>query len=218
MSMKRNKCVCGKTKDPNGNCDGSHANTSRMINYLVFTIAFLFSSFSIASSISNDKEVNIKSSNVFWKGEKVTGSHEGNISLKSGVLKFDDEKLIGGNIVINMNTIDCTDLSGEYKSKLEGHLKSNDFFGVEKFPEASLEITKVRSKGNSKYVCTADLTIKGITKEIKFEAELEKGNATTNIVIDRTNFNIKYASGSFFKELGDKMIYDEFEISVSLKY
>ena len=218
MNMKRNKCVCGKTKDPNGNCDGSHANTLRMINYLVFTIAFLFSSFSIASSISNDKEVNIKSSNVFWKGEKVTGSHEGNISLKSGVLKFDDKKLIGGNIVINMNTIDCTDLSGEYKSKLEGHLKSNDFFGVEKFPEAVLKITKVRSKGKSKYACTADLTIKGITKEIKFEAELAKGNATTNIVIDRTNFNIKYASGSFFKELGDKMIYDEFEISVNLKY
>ena len=62
------------------------------------------------------------------------------------------------------------------------------------------------------------MVVKGITKEIKFEAELAKGNATTNIVIDRTNFNIKYASGSFFKELGDKMIYDEFEISVNLKY
>ena len=87
--------------------------------------------FAIATNLSYDKEVNVKLSNVFWKGEKVTGSHEGNISLKSGVLKFDDNKLAGGNIVINMNTIDCTDLTGEYKSKLEGHLKSNDFFGVE---------------------------------------------------------------------------------------
>ena len=128
MNMKRNKCVCGKTKDKSGNCVGSHANTSKIINYIVFTIAFLFSSFAIATNLSYDKEVNVKLSNVFWKGEKVTGSHEGNISLKSGILKFDDNKLAGGNIVINMNTIDCTDLSGEYKSKLEGHLKSNDFF------------------------------------------------------------------------------------------
>lgn len=218
MYMKRNNCECGKTKDTSGNCDGSHANTSRIINYIVFTIAFLFSSFAIATTLSNDKEVNIKSSNVFWKGEKVTGSHEGNISLKSGVLKFDDKKLVGGNIVINMNTIYCTDLSGEYKSKLEGHLKSNDFFGVEEYPEAILKITKVRSKGKSKYACTADLTIKGITKEIKFEAELGKGDAKTNIVIDRTKFNVKYGSGSFFKGLGDKMIYDEFEISVDLVF
>lgn len=218
MNMKRNKCVCGKTKDKSGNCVGSHANTSKIINYIVFTIAFLFSSFAIATNLSYDKEVNVKLSNVFWKGEKVTGSHEGNISLKSGVLKFDDNKLAGGNIVINMNTIDCTDLSGEYKSKLEGHLKSNDFFGVEEYPEAILQITKVRSKGKSKYECTADLTIKGVTKEIKFEVELGKGDATTNIVIDRTKFNVKYGSGSFFKGLGDKMIYDEFEISVDLVY
>jgi polyisoprenoid-binding protein YceI len=216
--MKRNKCVCGKTKDKSGNCVGSHANTSKIINYIVFTIAFLFSSFAIATNLSYDKEVNVKLSNVFWKGEKVTGSHEGNISLKSGVLKFDDNKLAGGNIVINMNTIDCTDLSGEYKSKLEGHLKSNDFFGVEEYPEAILQITKVRSKGKSKYECMADLTIKGVTKEIKFEVELGKGDATTNIVIDRTKFNVKYGSGSFFKGLGDKMIYDEFEISVDLVY
>ena len=216
--QKRNKCVCGKTKDKSGNCVGSHANTSKIINYIVFTIAFLFSSFAIATNLSYDKEVNVKLSNVFWKGEKVTGSHEGNISLKSGVLKFDDNKLAGGNIVINMNTIDCTDLSGEYKSKLEGHLKSNDFFGVEEYPEAILQITKVRSKGKSKYECMADLTIKGFTKEIKFEVELGKGDATTNIVIDRTKFNVKDGSGSFFKGLGDKMIYDEFEISVYLVY
>ena len=92
------------------------------------------------------------------------------------------------------------------------------FFGVEEYPEAILKITKVKSKGKSKYACTADLTIKGITKEIKFEAELGKGDATTNIVIDRTKFNVKYGSGSFFKGLGDKMIYDEFEISVDLVY
>ena len=92
------------------------------------------------------------------------------------------------------------------------------FFGVEEYPEAILQITKVRSKGKSKYECTADLTIKGVTKEIKFEVELGKGDATTNIVIDRTKFNVKYGSGSFFKGLGDKMIYDEFEISVDLVY
>ena len=117
MNMKRNKCVCGKTKDPNGNCDGSHANTSRIINYLVFTIAFLFSSFSIASSISNEKEVNIKSSNVFWKGEKVTGSHEGNISLKSGVLKFDDKKLTFSDF----KTLIINTLQGNLDSKIIHH-------------------------------------------------------------------------------------------------
>ena len=132
--QKRNKCQCGKTKNPNGNCDGSHLNMKNALKSLVLIISILFSSISyaITNSPKNDKEINTKNSSVLWKGEKVTGSHEGTIMIKSGFLKFEKKKLIGGEFEIDMTSLVCTDLSGEYKGKLEGHLKADDFFGVSK--------------------------------------------------------------------------------------
>ena len=162
---KRNKCQCGKTKDPNGNCDGSHLDMKNALKSIVLIISILFSSISYAITITpkNDKEINTKNSTVLWKGNKVTGSHEGVIKIKSGLLKFNKEELIGGEFEIDMNSLVCTDLSGEYKGKLEGHLKSDDFFGVTKFPTATLKIKKViKQKGNI-YENTGDITIKGKT-------------------------------------------------------
>ena len=85
----------------------------------------------------NKKVIKVDDSKVVWKGYKVTGSHEGTISIKSGSLVFDNEKLTGGEFVMDMTTIGATDLEGEYKGKLDGHLKSDDFFGVEKYPTAT---------------------------------------------------------------------------------
>ena len=115
-----------------------------------------------------------------------------------------------------MNSLICTDLSGEYKGKLEGHLKSEDFFSVETHATAGLVITNVQKVNSKKHTITADLTIKGITKSITFESNAEENKFAARIRIDRTQFDVKYGSGSFFDGLGDNMIYDEFELTVSL--
>ena len=218
--QKRNKCQCGKTKDPNRNCDGSHANKYNRLKVFALTLSILFSSISyaITNSPKNDKEINTKNSSVLWKGEKVTGSHEGTIMLKSGFLKFNNKKFIGGEFEIDMNSLVCTDLSGEYKGKLEGHLKADDFFGVSKFPISTLEITKAKHKKGNIYECTAAITIKGKTEIITFNTDINKDSAVAKIKIDRTKFDIKYGSGSFFKGLGDNMIYDEFDLNITLSF
>jgi polyisoprenoid-binding protein YceI len=118
---------------------------------------------------------------------------------------------------MDMKSLICTDLSGEYKGKLEGHLKSDDFFSVNTYSTAGLVITNVEKVNSKKHKITADLTIKGITKRIAFEASAEKNKFAAKIQIDRTQFNVRYGSGSFFDGLGDNMIYDEFELTVILE-
>lgn len=161
--------------------------------------------------------INVTNSSIQWVGEKVVGSHQGMISLKSGELIYDDNQLVGGSFVIDMTSLTCTDLTGEYKSKLEDHLKSDDFFGVNKFETASLSINKVIEIKSKSHSVTAELTIKGITKTINFVAQIDENNLNANIKIDRTKFDVKYGSGSFFDDLGDNMIYDEFELIVNLE-
>jgi len=164
------------------------------------------------SSIDLDRSV------VSWKGYKVTGSHTGTVDLKSGDLTFDKAgALTGGAFVIDLNSIKCTDLEGETAGKLVGHLTSPDFFDVAEYPTASLVITNVAAKGTpGDYKVTGDLTIKGITKSIKFYTNITDELAVADLEIDRTDFNVQYGSGNFIKGLGDKTIYDEFELSISL--
>ena len=188
-----------------------------LVSTTVLALAFLLQSF-LFSSVSTEKNVGVTDSKVVWKAYKVAGSHEGTIDVKSGSLDFDGEKLVGGNFVIDMTTIACTDLEGEYKGKLEGHLKSGDFFDVEKHTTASLNITKAKSTGKNSYELVGDLTIKGITKSVKFDASIYGKKATANLKIDRTDFDIKYGSGSFFDGLKDNMIYDEFDLVVDIAF
>ena len=107
---------------------------------------------------------------------------------------------------------------GDAKNSIEGHLKSDDFFSVKKHPTSTLIIKKAKYLYNNNYEIVADLTIKGITNEIKFKTKLNDNIASADIVVDRTTFDIRYGSGSFFDNLGDKMIYDDFRLSVSLNY
>ena len=106
----------------------------------------------------------------------------------------------------------------EYKNKLEEHLNSDDFFNVLDYPVSKLKITKCSKVNENKYNVVADLTIKEITKSVEFETELINNVATANLNIDRTEFDIKYSSESFFKNLGDKMIYDNFSLTVNINY
>ncbi len=181
----------------------------------------LMALFGVAALTPVIYKVDPSSSVVVWKGYKVTGEHTGTVKLKNGELQFTDGKLTGGSFEVDMTTITCTDLEGATAAKLVSHLKSDDFFGVQQHPIARFVITKafpVDTKGN--YRIAGDLTIKGITKEIKFSAAVsDSGNqvkATGKITIDRTEFNVRYGSGSFFDNLGDKTIYDEFDLNVTV--
>lgn len=215
-NLRSANCKCGKTKNPNGNCDGSHANSKNSLSKTVLVFVLIFSAFSLQSFTSNDN-VKVKNSSIEWKGEKVVGSHEGTIALKSSELIFKNNTLKGGSFVIDMTTIACTDLTGEYKAKLEGHLKSDDFFSVSNFPTSKLVITKASKSSKDSYKVSAKLTVKGITKNIDFVAQIKGNKLSATILVDRTRFNVKYGSGSFFQNLGDNMIYDLFEIKVNLE-
>ncbi len=155
-----------------------------------------------------------------WTGHKVTGEHNGTIGIKDGSLIVNDGILSGGEFTIDMTTITDLDQEGQGKTKLEGHLKSDDFFGVATYPTANLKITKALAKGNGQYSITADLTIKGITNPVTFDAtiktEAKQITATADIKVDRTLYNVRYGSGKFFDNLGDKAIYDEFDLKVKL--
>ena len=177
--------------------------------------------FVVALQAQTAFNVNTSSSVVVWTGYKVTGKHTGTVKIKIGTLQFTDGMLTAGNFELDMTTVKDTDLEGEWAAKLEGHLKSDDFLGVEQHPTSTLTVTRAipqDSKGNYKVI--GNLTIKGITKEIKFFANVQENkggiSATGKLTIDRSEYNMRYGSGSFFDGLGDKTIYDEFDLEVSL--
>jgi len=187
---------------------------------VLLVAAFLISSFTI-SPHTNDVKVNTKNSKLIWTGSKPTGSHTGTIDIVSGFLTFDHGNFVGGTFSIDMNTILCTDIESESKSNyFVSHLKDEDFFDVEKFSDANLKITKVFKIDDRNYSVLADLTIKGITNPIAFEAEVTgNGNsfvAASKFTIDRTKWGVEYKSGNIFKNLGDKIIYDDIEFDVFL--
>jgi polyisoprenoid-binding protein YceI len=160
--------------------------------------------------------VNKSASSIAWLAKKVTGEHNGTVGISAGALNVNGNKLIGGNFTIDLKTIKALDITDPgYNQKFIGHITSGDFFEIEKFPTASFVITKVA--GNQ---VTGNLTVKGITKSITFPAEIAvkggKVTAKANITIDRTDFNIKYGSKKFFDSIGDKAIYDDFALTVSL--
>lgn len=182
---------------------------------LLFTAFFTFFATTIGVTVDTDASV------ISWKAYKVTGEHEGVLKVKDGQLDFTDGALTGGSFAIDMTTIKVTDLEGGMAAKLEGHLKSADFFGIEAHPTASFNITKVVSRGApGDYRVTGDLTIKENTKEIRFNTSIVEEDgvyvATADLKLDRTDFDVRYGSGSFFENLGDKTIYDEFDLGIKL--
>lgn len=166
-------------------------------------------------------KLNTVNSKVEWLGKKVTGEHSGTIKVNTGSLVLSDGEIVEGSFIVDMTSIVNTDIKDEgYKAKLEGHLKSDDFFGVEKFPESKFEITTATKMDDGNYKVKGNITIKGITEEVEFTVNLHKHDATVHVsgkmTIDRTKFNVRYGSGSFFDNLGDKTIYDDFELNLDL--
>lgn len=153
---------------------------------------------------------------LLWLGEKVTGQHTGTIDLQSGWLNWKDNKIVSGEFNIDMTTLK----DSEANERLEGHLKSDDFFGVEKFSVSKLVITGSTPFDKGTGVVSGTLTIKGVTNPVEFRTAMQKKEDGVwffaNIIVDRTKYNVRYGSGSFFDNLGDKTIYDEFKLKVNL--
>jgi polyisoprenoid-binding protein YceI len=158
-------------------------------------------------------------SSVSWNASKVTGKHNGTVKLKSVELEVKNGTIASGKVVMDMSTIAVLDLQGEDRVKLEGHLRSVDFFDAESFPEASFEITGVSFTAAQVAQVTGNLTIKGIAKEQKGTfTVLQSGDSSIQfagaLAIDRTAYDIRYGSGKFFSDLGDKAIDDVFFVTV----
>ncbi len=188
---------------------------------MAFAIGALF----LSNAANAQKMITLKlnKSTIEWSGKKVTGAHNGSIMLKSGELMMKNSKITGGQFVMDMNSIKNLDIeSDKYRKNLEKHLKSGDFFGVKKFPEAKFMIKGSEILKNGKLLVKGDLSIKGITKSLGFEVDIHKHGESYHMSglmqIDRTQFNIKYGSGSFFDNLGDRAIHNNFELKFDLMF
>lgn len=194
-----------------------------MKNLIIAMALLFFASFGL---VAQEYAVQSDNSQIKWLGEKVTGEHTGTIAIKDGSLAVDGDKL-SGKFTIDMSSITVLDIpaDNENNAKLTGHLKSDDFFGVEKHPEATFEIIKtspmkVKEGQKANYRITGKLTIKGKTNEISFPAHVtmddSKVMAKARVTVDRSKFDVRYGSGSFFDNLGDKLIYDDFHLDLAI--
>ena len=168
-----------------------------------------------------DYIVNKDLSTIKWTGKEITTkSHYGILDLKEGSIYVNNDGIISGKVVIDMNSINCLDMSGRGKNKLEGHLRSDDFFGVNSYPEANLIFTSWSVNNLGKILYKGDLTIKNITHPITFSGSVKKIDigyrSTINLSFDRTLYEIKFRSGKYFQNLGDKLILDNIDIRAEI--
>ena len=191
--------------------------------YFTTTLLLLFVTTVFANAQTAKISLDKNSGEVIWRGEKVTGKeHHGTISIKEGMLKVKDGELKDVEVTIDMTSINNQDIDSEkYKKKLEGHLRSDDFFSVDKYPTAHFKANSVvKSSDKNKYYIEGDLTIKGKTHPIEFDAifnaEANSFTASAEVTFDRSKYNVRYGSDSFFDNLGDNMIYDDIELNIEL--
>ncbi|MDG2314939.1 MAG: YceI family protein [Flavobacteriaceae bacterium] len=178
----------------------------------------LLVTFAVSSLTAQTQSIDVETSSIKWVGTKVvSGSHDGTLNFSSGSLTYENDVLSAGEFVVDMNSMVCTDLEGNSKKKIEKHLKSDDFFGVASHPEATLTISEISADADGNYSAVGDFTIKGITQSIPFTLETTDDALVAEVTIDRSKHNIRYGSGSFFDNLGNKAISDDFNLTVTLK-
>jgi polyisoprenoid-binding protein YceI len=181
------------------------------------------------SQSDSSKETNLQASDatytinpdqsiIVWTGREVTTSkHFGNIYFASGQFEVKSGLISSGEFVVDMTTIDNQDLPEERRGRLEAHLKSDDFFSVESHPTALLSILSSESVAEGKWMVSGELTIKTFTHPVEFEMSNSNDGWKANLVFDRSKYEVKFRSGSFFENLGDKLIYDDIELAINLK-
>ena len=191
-----------------------------MKNLKTIALALIVALGSLNASAQTNKKIDTQKSTINWVGKKVTGQHSGTINFAEGTIIVNGKSIRGGSFTVDMTSINTTDLeAGKGKEKLDGHLKADDFFGVEKYKTAKLEIKLISDNGDGTFNVTANLTIKDQTNPVNFVLKsTSKNSASATVKVDRTKYGIKYGSGSFFEGLGDKAISDEFELNVNLVY
>jgi polyisoprenoid-binding protein YceI len=174
----------------------------------------------VKTLVDGDYTVAADASEVVWIGRKVTGEHRGNISIADGKFRVSNGVISGGTLTMDMTSMTNTDLDAENGANLLGHLASADFFDTANFPTATFEI-KSFAPSEIGGTMKGMLTIKGITQPQSFEVTASSTDGGMDIrgmmKIDRTAFDIKYGSGSFFENLGDKAIDDLFELGFFIK-
>ena len=164
------------------------------------------------------KLIDVENSKIKWIGEELSGkNHYGSLKFKKGSLNLNNGVIISGNFIVDMKTINVEDLQGGSKQRLEGHLRSDDFFSVEKFSEAIFEAKSpaVVNKKEGVQILSGNLTIKGITHPAKIEFD---DNWSAKLVFDRSKYDVRFRSGNFFQNLGDKLIYDEIAINAKIAF
>ncbi|MCM2322495.1 MAG: YceI family protein [Oligoflexia bacterium] len=192
-----------------------------------FAALAALASSSLAAPKAQTVNLDPKASTIAWTGKKLAGSHNGLIQLKEGKVELRKGALVGGSFVVDMSSITALDVTDpEYNAKLVGHLKADDFFGVDKFPMATFKISKVKAlpaaAGQPTHEISGEMTIKGQTHPVTFPASVSvkdgKAEAKATVVLDRTRWGIKYNSGKFLdaKALGDKLIEDNFTLELKL--
>lgn len=174
------------------------------------------------TEVSTKYLVDTEASTIMWKGFKPTGSHVGNIKIESGVFTMNGDAIESGSFLIDMASINVTDIPAEDEgnAKLAGHLKSPDFFDVEAFPASAFEVTGFTSE-NGKMMLSGNLKMKDIENNISIPVMVSENNDTITITsesfsVDRSKWNIKYGSKSFFDDLGDKFINDDMELQIKI--
>lgn len=188
-----------------------------------FSLLFYFTFFALtAQGIESNSQtllkINTEKSTLKWIGEKITTSqHSGSLNFKSGEMTIKDGLVVSGNFIVDMTSISVEDISGSGKKRLEGHLKSDDFFSVDKHDKALLSI-KGSKKTDKGFLVDANLTIKDLTHPIQFNMVSIEGGYNADLVFDRSKYNVRFRSGSFFENLGDKLIIDDIVLSSELRF
>jgi polyisoprenoid-binding protein YceI len=180
-------------------------------------ILILLVVFGATSLFAQTQKVSKKNTNIKWIASKVGGSHDGTIELKEGSLTWSNDEITAGKFVVNMKSVKNSDIENkDYNKKLVDHIKSDDFFGVDEFPLAVLEITEGSSFNDGKSMMKGNLTIRDKTHPVEFEVVKESDKLMAKLTIDRSKYDVKYRSKSFFKNLGDKLIHDDFTLEISV--
>ena len=156
-------------------------------------------------------------SQITWTGREVSTSyHYGTLDFVSGNFEISNGAIVNGEFIVDMTSINNQDMEGDSKARLEGHLKSDDFFSVESYPTATISINSSELISDGKWNVLGDLAIKGFTHPVNFEMISSEDGWSANLVFDRSKYDVRFRSGSFFENLGDKLIYDDIELSINL--
>lgn len=196
----------------------------KKLSLSILSLAFAVTAFAGGEEVKEKVvTVNPDASSIEWRGTKVTGEHNGHVKVRQGNVVLDDNgNLKTAYVQVDMNTITNEDLDGDSRGKLVGHLKSDDFFSVEKHPYAEINIDDFKpGKESGTYIANGNLTIKGKTEPVSFPFTYQNNGkdftANGTLTFDRSKYDVRYGSPSFFNDIGDKAIHDDVELKFTIK-